>query len=307
MTFNFAPSPAMRFADEGSARRRPPCRGPFFWPSVLNTIIKSSAALAVTALSTRANATPRPLPFTYPYETLSEGELELELYGDMTPLRVLADPADRARGLLWEPAYLLQNEIEYGVNDRVELGFYQVFEAQPADGGTNTMIFDGFKWRVRDRLAEAGQWPVDVALYLELETLHDETSLEEKVILAKRFGRWHWMANLWVEESEHRAFDAARSFHFVVNPTTGVVYQVTPTFQPGLEYWARGEFGTVGDTPVDVVNNRIHHFVGPTVFLNFGKLWWSAGFYADLNNANKPQPGEIYGSFWARSVLGLNL
>ncbi len=170
------------------------------------------------------------------------------------------------------------------------------------------MGFDGFKWRVRSRLGEAGSWPVDIALYLELETLHDETSLEEKVILAKRYRRWHWMANLWVEQSELRAFDAGhRSFHLVVNPTTGLTFQVAPWFQPGIEYWARGELGTVGDTPVDEINNRVHHFVGPTVHVDFGKLWWSAGIYVDLNDAGTPQPGEIYGPFWGRSVLGLNL
>ncbi len=270
----------------------------------LKTIIKYIVSLLVLGLCRPALATPRPLPFTYPYETLDQGELELELYGDMTPLRV-----DAPNGRIWEPAYQLQNEFEYGLSDRIELGFYQVFEAQPnaTDGGSNTMSFDGFKWEVRGRLAEAGQWPVDVGLYLELETLHDETSLEEKLLLAKRFGPWHWMANLWVEQSEERPFDAARSFHFVVNPTTGLTFQVSPEFQPGLEYWARGEFGTVGDNQIDVVNNRIHHFVGPTVHLNFGKLWWTAGLYADLNNTNKPLPGEIYGPCWVRSVLGLNL
>jgi hypothetical protein len=272
----------------------------------LKTIIKCSLAFALMEYSHPALATPRPLPFTYPYETLPVGELELELYGDVTPLRVAA--ADPTQGRIWEPAYLLQNEFEYGVSDRIELGFYQVFEAKPLDGGDNQMVFDGFKWRVRGRLAEANEWPINVALYLELETLHDEMSLEEKVILAKRVGRWHWMANLWVEESEHRPLDPnQRSLHFVINPTTGLVYQVTPTFQPGVEYWARGEFGTVGDKPVDIVNNRVHHFVGPTVFLDFGKLWWSAGIYADLNNINKPLPGEIYGSCWARTVLGLTL
>jgi hypothetical protein len=276
---------------------------------MMKTIITCSVGLVAMALPGRALATPRPLPFTYPYETLATGELEMELYGDVTPLRVGVDHADPAKGRLWEPAYLLQNEFEYGVSDRVELGFYQVFEAQPADGGTNTMTFDGFKWRVRTRLAEAGEWPLDVALYVELETLHDELSLEEKVILAKRFGRWHWMANLWVEQSERRPFDssAARSFHFVLNPTTGLTYQVTPVFQPGVEYWARGELGTVGDTGVDIINNRVHHFVGPTVHLEFGKFWWSSGLYADLNNGNAPQPGEIYGSVWGRTVLGLNL
>ena len=61
------------------------------------------------------------------------------------------------------------------------------------------------------------------------------------------------------------------------------------------------------NNPVDVVNNRIHHFVGPTVHLEFGKLWWSAGLYADLNNMNNPYAGEIYGPVWIRTVLGLSL
>ena len=309
MIFNFGQR--TRTAD-GVARRPTDGGRSFFFGIVLKSIIRSVPGLTLVLVSTGASASPRPLPFTYPYETLNAGELEVELYGDVTPLRVAAASpsvaASSTQGRLWEPAYQLQNEFEYGVSDRFELGFYQVFEAQPQAGGTNAMVFDGFKWRVRGRLADAGEWPVDVALYLELETLHDETSLEEKIILAKRFGRLHWMANLWVEESEERPLDSdTRSFHFVINPTTGIVYEVTPSFQPGFEYWARGEFGTVGDTPVDVVNNRIHHFIGPTVHLDFGKLWWSVGFYADLNNANKPQPGEIYGSFWARSVLGLNL
>jgi hypothetical protein len=250
-----------------------------------------------------ATATPRPLPFTYPYETLDEGELEVELYGDVTPVRAFVDHTDPSGPKVWEPAYQLQNEFEYGVSDRFELGFYQVFEAQPADRGTNGMTFDGFKWRVRTRLAEQGEWPVDVGLYLELETMHDELSLEEKVILAKRVDRWHLMANLWVEESEFRPLDgpSQRSFHFIVNPTAGFVYQVAPVFQPGVEYWARGEFGT------DDVNDRISHFLGPTVHLNFGKLWWSLGVYADLSHLGVPQVGEVYGPVWVRSVLGLNL
>jgi hypothetical protein len=265
------------------------------------TIIKFVVLAGALTTSGVAGATPRQLPFSYPYETLSQGELELELYGDMTPLRVAADPANPARGTLVEPAYALQNEFEYGVTDHVELGFYQVFEANPVDGGNNVMQFDGFKWRVRGRLAEAGEWPVDVALYLELETMHDELSLEEKVILAKRVGLWHWMANLWVEETESRPYDAIRSFHFILNPTTGVEYQVSPVFHPGVEFWARGEIGTTD------VNEKLHYFVGPTVHLNFGKLWWTFGVYADLTNFGTPLVGEQYGPIWARSVIGLNL
>lgn len=263
---------------------------------------------AVTSFPRTAGATPVPLPFTYPYETLGKGELEDELYGDMTPLRVNADPTGATPGHLWEPAYVLQNELEYGVTDHVELAWYQVFEANPQDGGSNAMQFDGFKFRGRFRIAEAGELPVDVALYLELEALHDETSLEEKVILSKRLGPVHWMGNLWVEQEYNRPWDAGRqNLDFVVNPTTGFTYEVAPWFQPGVEYWARGKLGATESGPIDARNDRVHHFVGPTLHFDWGKLWWSLGVYANCSDATAPAVGEIYGPVWVRSLLGITL
>ncbi len=291
------------------ADARPTCR------ESLKVIIKYIRVLVVVAIGVLvslaarpAHASPVPLPFTYPYETLAKGDVEDELYGDVTPLKVNADPTGAKPGTLVEPAYVLQNEIEFGVTDHVELAWYQVFEANPVDGGANVATFDGFKFRGRFRVAEAGELPVDLAFYLELETLHDEWSLEEKVILAKRIGRLHWMGNLWVEEEDNRPFDgAAQFFDFVFNPTTGFTYEVTPTFQPGIEYWGRGVYGAREATSIDAINDRFHHFVGPTVHFDWGKLWWSLGVYADCNNVNSPQVGEIYGPIWVRTLLGINL
>ncbi len=280
------------------------------------TINSAGVVLAVTlafSVGERdAFASPRPLPYTYPYETLSEGALEVELYSDVTPLRVQADPTSPTRGRLWEPWYQLQSEFEYGINDRWELGFYQVFEATPTDGGGNQLAFDGLKWRVRTRFAEPGEWPVDVGAYLELETLHDEISLEEKVILSRRFGSLRVMANLWVEEEMYRPWDSgvvdgAGRLLFVVNPTIGATYQVTPTFHAGVEYWSHGLLDPSSAPAAERASAAVTHFVGPAVHLNFGKLWWSSGLYVNLNDANKPLPGEAYGPWWFRSVLGLEL
>lgn len=273
----------------------------------MKTIIVFACLSVALAFPTAATATPVPLPFTYPYETLSKGEVEDELYGDIKPLRVANLPgASPAR--LWEPAYVLQNEIELGVTDHVELAWYQVFEANPQDGGSNTMQFDGFKFRGRFRLAEAGELPVDLAFYLELEALHDEVSLEEKVILAKRFGPLHWMANLWVEEEDNRPLDGSAQFvDFVANPTTGVTYEVSPTVQPGIEYWGRGTFFAREPTPIDTTNHQFHHFLGPTLHFNWGKAWWSLGVYANLTDVSAPEPGYAYGPVWVRTLLGLNL
>src|SRR5258708_38711356 len=101
---------------------------------VVKSIIKCTTLLAVVGFSSWSPASPRPLPYTYPYETLGEGELELELYGDFTLLRV-ADAAGGAEGRVSEPAYVLQNEFEFGVSDRIELDFYQTISAQPLAGG----------------------------------------------------------------------------------------------------------------------------------------------------------------------------
>ena len=286
----------------------------------MKTIIKSCWSLATRAsvaavalgaalVPARASATPRPLPFTYPYETLPEGAAELELYTDINPLRVYADPADPGAGRIWEPQYVLQSEFEYGITDRLEFGFYQVFKAEPEDGGENSLKFDGVKFRLRTRLAEAGELPVDIGFYVELEALHDEWALEEKLLLQRRHGKLRWMGNLWVEQEVGRPFDSGKRspLRFIVNPATGLTYQVTPTFHPGIEYWARGELTPTEDTDLDRKNSMVHHFVGPTTHLNFGKLWLTMGLYAHLNDSGKPQPGEGYGPLWFRSVLGIDL
>jgi hypothetical protein len=275
----------------------------------MKVIFSLASGLALAFVSGAAGATPRQLPFTYPYETLSEGALEMEIYTDVNPLRVPADDSDPNAGKLWAPEYRLQTEIEYGVTDRVELGFYQVFEASPKAGGENSLLFDGLKWRVRTRLADAGQWPVDVGLYLELETMHDELALEAKVNLQRRVGPVRLMANLWVEEALARPLDShamGRKGEFIIDPTAGAVYEVTPTFQPGIEYWSRGQLAPTG-TGQERTDSAVQHFVGPTVHLNWGKLWWSAGLYAHVNDLDKPQPGQAWGPAWFRSVLGLEL
>jgi hypothetical protein len=241
---------------------------------------------------------------------LAKGSLEVEMYTDVNPLRVAADPADPSAGNMWSLGYQLQTEFEYGLTDRVELGFYQVFEASPQPGGNNALLFDGLKWRARTRLAEANEWPVDVSLYLELETMHDELALEGKVNLQKRLGPVRLLSNLWAEEAFVRPLDTkahGREAEFIINPTLGASLEVTPTFQPGLEYWARGQLRASGDTAQERENSRVHHFLGPTVHLNFGRLWWSGGLYANLNSVHRPEPGDDYGPVWFRSVIGLDL
>ena len=236
-------------------------------------------------LATAALANPRALPFTYPYETLSQGALEIEQFADLTPVESLL--ADRHA---WSANFTLITEIEYGLTDKLELGLYFQFVTEP---GETSLIFDGIKQRLRYRLAEQGDWPIDVSIYGELAEMHDEIELELKLNLQRRIGRAKVMVNLWGEREFH--YDGTGVF--VLNPTAGVTFEVAPWLHLGVEYWMRAQLG-----------DFTHQFIGPAISIQFKKLWWTVAPYLRLDGLGSPlASNDAYGRFWLRSVIGLNL
>jgi hypothetical protein len=272
--------------------------------AVFSTVRSSALALlasvGVCTATRAAHANPRPLPFSYPYETLPEGQAEIEQYVDATPLRIV-NPENPARRV-WDTGYQLQTEFEYGISDRLELGLYLVYAADP--GGP--LGFDGVKQRLRLRLAEQGEWPVDIGLYGEVSEMHDELELEERVIIARRFDKVRVMANLWLEQGFERYKGDPELF---VRPTLGVTGELTPNVHLGVEYWMSARLGNDEDsTGADDFNRHTQHYVGPAVSLQFGKLWWTTGAYLRLNDMSRSgELGDRYGHAWVRSVVGLSI
>ena len=246
-----------------------------------------------------ARANPRPLPFTYIYETLPHGDAEVELYTDLTPQHLRG--ADGNPG--WHLASQFQVEIEYGITDRLELGLYLTLQPIDPDflGAPDMGEGNGVKQRLRYRFADAGAWPVDVAVYGELAENHREIELEGKVILQRRLGDFRMAANLWAEREYYFAGGSA----WVLNPTAGIVFEKWFNFQPGIEYWMHGE----------IENGEFElgpdHFLGPTAILQFGKVWWSTGAYVHLNQVHTPAPamgaeGNPFGPVWVRTIVGIS-
>ncbi|MEO8874102.1 MAG: hypothetical protein ABI461_00830 [Polyangiaceae bacterium] len=255
----------------------------------------------VGSASSVAFASPRPLPFTYPYATLGKGEAEVETYADLTPVRVVE--LDNPTKHDWYGATQFQVELEYGITDRLELGLYVTWVPQ---SGSVTEIpalteGNGTKQRLRLRLAEPGEWPVDVSLYGEVVESDLEIELEGKINLEKDFGKLAIMANLWAE----REYELAGEKAWVANPTAGVTYQVTPWFHPGAEAWMRAEFADQQPTPRPFRYGP-HVYVGPTLNFNFGKIWWSLGAYGRISNFDRTMnPGDPFGNIWMRTVIGV--
>jgi hypothetical protein len=260
-----------------------------------------AACLGLCALPMPAEANPRPLPFSYPYATLAHRDAEVEQFIDLTWVRGLDSDGQR----VWAPASVLTTELEYGLSDRVELGLYLQLAGRPNAGGGDTGLdLDGLKQRLRIRLAEPEQWPVNVALYAEVAELRDEIELEAKVILERRLGRFQLVTNLWAEYELY--FSGRREW--VLHPTAGGLFQFSPAVVAGIEYWMSLEIDARDPGRPQAFNPSAQHYLGPTLMLQFSRFWWSTGAYLRLNDWNRAsQLGDDFGRLWIRTVIGIDM
>ena len=270
----------------------------------LSRVLGPAIVVAASAVSVSSWATPRPLPFTYTADTLAAGETEIEQYVDLTPVKATSASSGNP---VWYTATQFQTEFEHGITDHLELGLYVALQPDPGSAYVDAATLTegtGFKERLRWALADPGQWPLDVALYGELVEYTNEFEIEAKIILERRIGKLRVAANLW---AEREFYYSQPQQDWVLNPTIGATYQITPAFHAGLEYWMRVEFPDPAPDPrpFSVGPNQ---FLGPALMFNLGHLWWSTGIYGRLNDiARTAQPLDDYGPIWVRTVVGLEL
>ncbi|HEY0193040.1 MAG TPA: hypothetical protein VGC42_18110 [Kofleriaceae bacterium] len=262
-------------------------------------------APALAALSSTAHANPRALPFTYTTDTLPAGGVEVEQYVDLDPL-VAQNAITGARQWYVPSAFL--TEIEIGIAERLELGLYMTYTPGGGDLVSNKALFpgegSGLKQRLRYIFANPGEWPVDVGVYGELVESEREVELEGKILLQKRFGNLRIAANVSSEYELY--FDHQREY--VLNPSAGATYEITPSFHLGLDFWMRGEYPMNPKPASRTFGLGPASYLGPAMMLNFGKLWWAVGVYGRVSDPSHTlQPGEPYGPVYFRSMIGYDL
>ena len=261
---------------------------------------------SLATVTTEVRATPRPLPFTYNYDTNPEGEGEIETYVDLVPVKAADATGQRRTALLSQ----FQEEFEYGITNRLELGLYVTFAPTPSGFGGSSVVpslteGNGSKQRLRYRISDSGVLPIDIGLYGEVTENENEIELEAKVILQRRFGKLYLAANLVVEQESYFTGELS----VVLDPSAGLWYQVTPVFQPGIEWWMYKELSNRAP-PGGEFNLDAQHYVGPTMLMNFGRVWWTTGAYArltELHHDLNPNAGDSFGQLWFRTVIGVNL
>lgn len=193
------------------------------------------------------------------YYTAKQGEFEIELFNDLNLVNADDDDTYTSRH---------QIELEYGITDHLQAAYYEVYTWNRR----NDWQRDQSKLELQYRFVEAGDWPVDVALYTEYknpngsrETRSD--AWENKLILSKTFGPWNWVGNLITEKNINTHSDWKLSY------TTGVSYGLTPRTKLGLEFKEEfGEIGQIGSrgTHKAQLVPGIYSSVTPNVRLLFG-------------------------------------
>lgn len=261
------------------------------------------AFLAVTTLAGVAAANPRPLPFTYTTATQPQGGVELEHQIDLIPLRATSTATGKP---VWYLASQHQTEFEVGLTSRLELGLYVNYVPAPSGALTDTATLTevtGVKQRLRFRLADEGAWPVDVALYAEAVENQNEVEAEAKVILHHDFGPLRIAVNLTGEREWY--YTGIREW--VVQPSGGVSFEITPGVRPGIEGWMRAEYPDASPATRGF-NLGPHGFVGPVMMVAVGNLWWTTGVYGRLTQRTHTlEPGDAYGAVWVRTMIGVGL
>jgi len=246
----------------------------------------ASAVACVLAVASPARADRRIFAFTYPYMTLPKGSFELEHYLDLG-LNGWDDPAttDVVEHDWTKPAWQHQVEFEYGITDRLDFGFYNVFKQDPFEN----FKFDGIKLRSRYRFADPGVHFVDAGVYLEFSYFGDEIEIEQKLILSKILGRVEIGFNGTVEESRE---SATKQWDELITPSLGVGYHMSPGFAVTLEYVGRM---LLADGKVDYYVS----YLGPGFSFADGPFYWTV--------AAEPQLGRrtSLAAVQVRSLLGL--
>jgi hypothetical protein len=166
---------------------------------------------------------------------------------------------------------LFQTEVEYGLTDKLEVALYGTLGSIAPSGVSEVPempVGNGMKQRLRWRLADEGEWPVDVALYGELAEQQSELEIEWKLILQKRVARrLRLVANAWFE----REFEYKGDQAWVVNPTFGATVEITPMLHLGFEGWMRWTLED-GEGPDKAWKHGPHVYAGPTTLVNFGRV-----------------------------------
>ena len=223
--------------------------------------------------------------YTYPYMTLPKGTLELEHYLDIG-LNKWDNSATPDLEESWTQVdWKHQIEFEYGITDRLDFGFYNVFSQKPY----GTFSYDGLKLRSRYRFLDPGALFIDPAIYLEVGYFGEEIKFEEMIILAKHLGNFELAFNA---KAEQEIILEDKSWEYELLPLVGVGYHFNHNFALSLEYYGK----------LKIEQGEVEYFVsylGPALSVAGGNFYWTVAIQPQLGTRDSLAAVQIRSLFGA--------
>jgi len=182
--------------------------------------------LAFAIIARDANANERRFTFVYEATTQKQGDWEFEQWVTWKTAKDNTRDFDR---------FDFRTEIEYGVTDHLQLGFYlsdwryeETHSENKRRGDWRDVAVESI-WNLADPTAD----PIGLSLYSEVKLGDELFELEGKIILQKNIGKLMLAYNATIEaEWEGHRYDEDNG---EFQQTLGISYQFSPSFLAGVE------------------------------------------------------------------------
>lgn len=203
--------------------------------------------------------------FNQEYRTIPKGQFEIESHNYFKMPKF-----DRTN----VNEFTFQEELEYGVTDRLTLAHYELWKVKNKIGPDDSTVYEGFKFETKYRLGEKGKYWVDPLLYLEWVTNprnhKNPNKIESKIILSKDLGKFNLTYNQIMESVLGSGGRTDHQF------TTGMNYEISESVHLGMEikgdYWRPSSH-----------RNRLA--LGPSISYAHNYFWIAATSLFGVNHA----------------------
>ncbi len=228
-------------------------------------VLLATSLLTLAGTLTPAHAGQRKFAFTYEATTSPQGAVEFENW--------VTWKHDNAAD-----AFDFRHEIEFGITDRLQLGFYLADWSYSNEEGA---VYKHSAVEVIYNLTNPTTDLLGSALYAEVLVGDEEIELEGKLLLQKNIGKLVFAYNLVLEAKwEGDDFDE-RAGEFA--QTLGVSYEITRNFSAGIEAFHEVPLPDWSSAEDSIV------FAGPNVSVRFGKFFATAAVLGQLTHiADEP-------------------
>jgi hypothetical protein len=255
------------------------------------------AALMACAGAATVQADDRKFGYSYEAKTLPQGTWEFEQWA------TLQTGKDAGSWNTW----LLREEIEYGITDRLNASIYLNSKYQANTGVPGFEDEHGFgfqsmstEWKYK--LSDPSADVVGSLLYAELAFSNAEYEIELKMVLSKEIGRFTFAYNFIYEAELAQAVDEQPVWRWehIISNTLGASYAVADHYSVGVE-----AMDVFRNSPVE--DTKTHaYFVGPNVHVSSGS-WWATFTVLRQISVNGMEYTDGDNTKWqVRLIFGVN-